>query len=110
MSSYPKLGQSIASTETRLNGKIIDRATNGAVRARSYYSQDKKLFNVVHSVITTAQKAIIEDFYTANKDSDFDFMWVLDGNNYICMFADTPMNFEIINIGYWNAEVFLMEV
>lgn len=110
METYPNLGQAISSSFTSNSGRVLDRASNGIIRARSYYTENKKTFTVVHSAITSAQKSIIEDFYNANKDIAFLFISMLDNITYTCIFGEDSINFSIIGTGYWNAEVILEQV
>lgn len=110
MSTYPTLGQSKDSTETRISGITIDRATNGLTRGRSFFTSDKKTFTVVHSTITTAQKTTLEAFYNTNKNNSFIFLWVADGFTYTCIFAEDAIQFSIITKGYWDATVSLAQV
>ena len=110
MSTYPSLGQSKNSTEERISGISVDRATNGSIRARSYFTSIKKVFSVEHSVITTAQKLALESFYDSNKNNSFDFLWVLDNTTYVCIFTEEALQFSIITNGYWDAKVSLAQV
>ena len=111
MNTYPtEIRQSIDSIETRLGGRVLDRATNGSTRARSLFSAEKKAFKVVHQFKTLAQKTSIEAFYITNQNVSFLFLWVADGQTYTCIFDATDPIFTLTHGGFWNIEVYLAQV
>ena len=107
MNTYPALRQGVDSTETRLGGRVLDRATNGKARVRSFFTTEKKLFKVVHQFMTSTQKAQIESFYTVNQNLEFLFLWIPDNTVYTCVFDATDPVYTQAHGGYWNIDVFL---
>lgn len=108
---YPTYGQSVESDETTLWGRQIDRATNGSVKSRSFYTGAKKTFKVVHEFLTNTQKLAIESFYTDNQNESFEFTWIASGVTYpTCMFDAQDPTFKALQGGYWRVETYLVEV
>lgn len=110
--AYPSLRQSYASKESRLSGRQVDRATNGAPRGRVFFTSQKKTFQVVHTGMTDADKATIEAFYAANSLLSFSFVWRYDAATYTCIFgADEPTYTRIPKSDrLWEITVMLVQV
>lgn len=110
MAVYPDLRQGIDSSESRIGGRTVDRASNGSVKVRSFFTSEKKAFKVLHNFMTPAQKAQIEAFYVANQNISFTFVWIPDGATYTCIFDETNPTYNVTHGGYWNIEVFLLQL
>ncbi len=111
MSTYPEIRQSKNSTESFASGGVVsDRATNGAIRARSYYSSPKKLFTVIHEFVPTSVKTSLETFYNDNKNNEVYFLWLPDGVTYQCIFHEGPPQSKFIVQGYWTITVSLAQI
>jgi|GEM_PF-1783198 len=110
MSTYPALRQSIESTETRISGRVLDRASNGSARSRSFFTTEKKTFKVMHTFITSAQKTELEDFYIANQNVSFQFLFIPDNTVYTCIYDAVDPVYTASLGGYWNAEIYLAQV
>jgi hypothetical protein len=110
MAVYPSFSQMTSSKEVQLMGREIDRATNGAPRARSFYSAPKKVFNIVHGTLTSAEKATLESFFAANALTTFNFVWAGDGNSYSVIFGNQDLQFAPAFNVKWAVNVQLLQV
>lgn len=93
MAAYPTFacGQSSGSSKEIIDDLQVDRASNGAVRQRAFYSAPQYGFLVVHSTVTMAEISTMETFYATNRLLSFTFVWAIDGLTYTCRFAEPPV-------------------
>lgn len=70
-------------------GVLADRATNGMLKVRRLFDEDKTDFVVVH-MLTRAERDTLMAFYAANKTAQFSFYWPGDGATYTCVFKAPP--------------------
>lgn len=108
--SYPAIAQSYDSKENRLTGRQLDRASNGTLHVRSFFTSQKKTFNIIHQLVTDDDKATIEAFYAANALNSFTFVWLADGASYTCMFSEEDPVYEPAALGLWNITTSLVQV
>ena len=108
--SYPTLDTSYGSAEKVLAGRQIDRATNGAPKARVLFSAQKKVFNLVHPEITIAERATFDAFYAANQTNSFSFVWLGDGATYTCIFGEDEPQYIKVPVNRWTITVQLVQV
>lgn len=107
--TYPVMDQDYNSDEVRLNGRQLDRASNGAPRIRQFFTTEKKTFRIVHPNITAAEKATFEAFYTANLLNSFAFVWDADGVSYTVYFGEKDPVYKPIEGGTWTLTVELVQ-
>ena len=108
--AYPTLQQNLNSKESQLQGRQVDRASNGVVKVRSMFTVSKKVFDLYHQALTTAQKTTLETFYAANLFNSFAFVWNADGATYTVFFGEGDLNFmPVYGAGYWNCNVQLVQ-
>jgi len=108
--AYPTFtyNPSQSSEETLLDDLQVDRASNGSPKVRSFYTAPKKAFSVVHEGMTSAERATLLAFYSANRLSSFSFVWVADGVTYTCLFSAPPKS--VITSGlHWTVTTQLIE-
>jgi hypothetical protein len=110
MAVYPSFSQMTSSKEVQLLGREVDRATNGAPRARSFFSAPKKVFNIVHGALSSAEKATLESFFAANSLIPFSFVWAGDGNTYSVIFGNEDLQFTPAFNVKWAVNVQLLQV
>lgn len=89
MSTYPRFFTLNDSAYSPENGMEPQRATNGTLRLRRLWAADKAAFEVGH-VLTAAEKATLDAFYTANKDLDVDYTWPVTGTTHVVRFVAPP--------------------
>lgn len=89
------------------SGIETDRASNGAVRARSLYSNDKRTFTLKHVMLNATQRAALNAFYTDYKTTINSFSF--DGTSYSVIFGDAPQ-YDYVGANYADASVELIEV
>lgn len=109
---YPTAwGVATGSSEDFYDNVITDRSFGGIIRIRSTVplANIKKVFNVVHSVLTLTQRNDLETFYKTYRDAELDLTWKPDTLHYAVRFIDVP-KFTIIGGNFWKAEVRLAEV
>lgn len=86
MASYPSFHQRLeGSVKETLDDLVLDRAMNGALKARAYYSAVKFRFTVRH-ILTTAELATLQTFYNTNRLLTVTFTWERDSVAYTCLF------------------------
>ena len=87
MAAYPFTTFSAGSVAEQDDGRVLVRATNGALKSRILYSSDKKKFTLNHR-IKSADKTTLDSFYGTNKA----ITWTLafDGGTSTCIFARPP--------------------
>lgn len=90
MAAYPAFPQMVGgSDEAWVDDLTADRAVNGSVKVRAFYSEKKRVFTVAH-VLTNTDLATLRTFYDANRLLPVDLTWVRDGQTYSCVFAGAP--------------------
>lgn len=93
------------------DGTIVDLAESGKPRFRSYYTQIRRRFVVVHDV-ETADKDTIMSFHSSNQTNSFTFDW--EGDNpateYTVRFAGPPQPKPIQGDGRFLVTVNLVAV
>lgn len=86
---YPVL-MILEDSEPTVDGGVqADRATNGMLKVRRLYEEDKTDFVIVH-MLTRAELETLMAFYGANKTAQFSFYWPGDGATYTCVFTAPP--------------------
>jgi len=86
---YPLLVQIFGSREVLDDGTVVDRATSGRPRFRSYFATLQRRFLVIHELDNTDRDTLMT-FYNANQYVAFTFTWDADGVTYTCKFAGAP--------------------
>lgn len=89
MAAYPSLAALDTSRMSAASGHEPVRATNGALKVRRLYAADKASFVLDH-MLTIAQKATLDLFYSANKDLDVSYTWPGTGASYTVRFVGAP--------------------
>lgn len=108
--AYPTLPQMASSAETQMQGRQLDRATNGTPRVRSFYPAMKKVFDVKHEYLTGSQKTTLESFFSTNLLNSFTFVWSGDGVTYTVVFGVTDLQWMPLAGSYWNVALQLVQV
>lgn len=106
--TYPTAGIQWGAKETIGADRQIDRASNGTVRARMFYSTPKRTFDFVHQ-IDSADLATFKSFYATNLTTSFAFLWAGDGQTYTCIFATEPV-YTPQAVGWTTVNVTLAQV
>lgn len=89
MANYPAFFTLADSTAVPESGIEPERATNGALRHRRLWPNDKHSFDIGH-VLNAANLATFVAFYATNKDLDVTYRWPGDGLTYTVRFAAPP--------------------
>lgn len=74
MANYPGYFTLADSTATPQSGVEPARASNGALKLRRLWPDDKHSFEIGHA-LTLAQKATLDAFYATNKNLDVTYTW-----------------------------------
>lgn len=90
MANYPGFFTLADSTAKPQAGLEPARATNGALKLRRLWPDDKHTFEIGH-VLTLAQRATLEVFYATNKNLDVTYTWPGDNVARTVRFAAPPM-------------------
>ena len=106
--AYPVLITQESSRKEVADGRVMLRATNGALKTRRLFTSDKASFDLSHFVDTTDKDALLS-YYSSNKDADFDYVWPADKSSYVVRFASAP---QVDSVGseWWTVKVRLEEV
>jgi hypothetical protein len=90
MATYPAAyKQLIGSVEEWLDDVIVDRATGGTAKGRSFYTAKKRRFKVRH-ILAATDRAAFQTFYDTNRTLAVTFVWAGDGVTYTCLFEGAP--------------------
>ena len=111
MASYPSLGQWEGTKLVPRSGRIVRKASNGAVRVRLLQSATKYDPTVVHGLLSAADRSTLLAFYAANMATSFIFTATEDGSTRTCVFADPPFLIEPLpgTSSSYKATVYLLE-
>lgn len=108
--TYPSMQVDYDSTMSYTDALQTERATNGGLRGRSFWSAPKRTFRLVHKSITLAQHATLMTFYGTYRATSFSFTWAHDGASYSVGFTDVPKIKKTLHDGKLDVEVELAEV
>lgn len=110
MDAFPTLSYnpSLSSDEETLDDVQVDRASNGAARARAFYTGPKKKFSIVFEDLSAGDKATVHAFYLAHRLLTFTFTWAADGVTYTCIFSVAP-KYQVVAGGRWTVTVKMEE-
>lgn len=107
MAAYPSLLTLRESAIEVEGGFDPARATNGSLRVRRLYDNDKASFEVRH-LLTPAEKTTLDTFYAAERLADVTYTWPADRSTYTVRFVAAPQYRRVGN--HWEATVRLAEV
>lgn len=97
MATYPTFDQLATSTEEFVDDLVLDRATNGSVKARAFYSARKRSWKVRHLLNATDLGTLLT-FYDTYRLAANSFTWHRDDTAYTFLF-DGPPQYEIARAG-----------
>lgn len=106
MAAYPNLLTLRASSVERDAGFQHGRATNGKLRVRCLYPQDKADFLLVHW-LSLAEKNALDAFYAVNKLNSIIYTDPADGRTYTTRFVAAPQPTDMTP--WWEVRVRLRE-
>lgn len=107
MANYPAFFTLADSTALPESGIEPERATNGALRHRRLWPDDKTTFDIGHVLNATEVDTMVA-FYAANKDLNFVYRWPADGGLRTVRFAAPPRYTK--RTAHWEVRVRLLEV
>ena len=109
--AYPTLPQGLDSKEVQNLGRVGDRASNGALKLRSFFTAVKRSFQITHPKLTAAQKTTLEAYYAANSTLSFSFTFDAGGGaTYTVRFGTGDLVFTPQSYNTWSTVVSLEEV
>jgi hypothetical protein len=80
--AYPVLATSTGSKQQPIEDLVVDVWPNGAARGRSYFTSGRYAWDLVHGVISDADRQTLQTFYVANRLLMFDYVSPWDGVTY----------------------------
>jgi hypothetical protein len=86
---YPAFRQLLASAPEWKDDLTLDRAVNGDVRGRSFYTHKRRVFTLSHA-LSLAEYAQLENFYDANRNNRVTMTWCQTGSQHVCLFDGPP--------------------
>jgi hypothetical protein len=109
MAAYPTLPWSDGTKTDADGGFEVDRATNGALKIRKLWPDDKRSFQLVHW-LTPAEKTTLASFYGTNKLLNVTLTAADDAADYTVRFTAAPVYEWRAGALAWAARVSLVEV
>jgi hypothetical protein len=116
--TMPGLHTTPGTVRTLITDRQIERASNGSVRGRSFYTSPKSSFTIEHNTLTLAVlNRYMNEFYLYNPvagnyvniTGSFTYVWPGDGQTYTCVLASDPVVTTQPG-GFFNITVELLEV
>jgi hypothetical protein len=105
--AYPTLITVAGPQRAAADGRISVRATNGKLKTRRMYTDDKSTFDLEHYMTKTERDNYVT-FYGNNKDLDIDFTDLSDRVTRVVRFAGPPQE-EWLPGGMWRVRVKMEE-
>lgn len=109
MANYPSIKQDYGSVRESTYDTQPDVVVSGAVRLRSFYSQDWAVFRIQHTCSET-QKDQILDHYAAHASVSFSFVFAGDEQSYTVRYASLPQTRIAELSGDWQVNTTLVQV
>jgi hypothetical protein len=106
MAAYPFTTFSEGSIAEPQDGRLLVRASNGALKTRVMFSGDKKAYTLLHW-FGTGSKSTLDSFYGTNRLLSWTL--VFDGGTSTCVFA-APPKYEPLPGSLYNVTVTAEEV
>lgn len=107
MAAYPSFAQLMGSSEEILDDVQVDRAVNGSVKSRAFYSAKKRRFTLKHVLDNTDVNTLLS-FYDSYRLSSNTFTWARDSTSYTVLF-EAPPSVKALARGYNEVEVRLVQ-
>lgn len=108
MATYPNFQYTTGLSVQRSDGRINVRASNGALKSRLLYSQEKRTFDIMHE-LSRAQRSALDTFYNTNRDLNVTYVPPGETTSYTVRFAAPPQ--YQAGVGEWcSVRVQLIEV
>jgi hypothetical protein len=108
MAALVAYAQLIGSTEDGVDDLKIDRAVNGSVKARAFYTARKRKWKLKHLLTATELNALLT-FYDTYRTTANTFTWTRDGASYTVLF-DEPPKYETVKPGATTVGLFAVTV
>ena len=108
MATLVAYSQLVGSTEEGVDGIQMDRAVNGTVKVRSFFSGRKRKWKLKHLLTGTELNALLS-FYDTNRVAENTFTWTRDATAYT-VFFDGPPQYTIEKPGTAAASLFNVTV
>lgn len=110
MADYPSIEiDTQGSKESWMDQRLVTRTRAGGPKVRLLGEAKKRAFMISHRGIADSDKATLEAFYDANRDSDgFNLTWF--GIVYTVIFGDEKgIDFTPLSGSQWDAALTLLE-
>jgi hypothetical protein len=104
MANYPVIPQSRDSSKKLYDVVKVSVASNGTVRAKTESTTDTFSFDIIHSMISTADKDAILAHHSTDKNGAFTFDYDGDGSSYSCVYLGRPVE-RWAGAGVWDMSV-----
>lgn len=108
MATYPSYTQHVTCRAIEIGGVELDRAGNGAVRGRSFWTVTTYEFDIIHPVLLLAERDALRALYLANRLLNVDFYSDETRATHSCLF-DGPPQFKPLGASQFRAVVKLVE-
>lgn len=86
MATYPAFPQLADSVEEWIDDIVVDRASNGGTKARSFFTTKKRRF-VVRHILGATDASTLQTFYDTYKTAANSFYWEGDRQTYTVLFG-----------------------
>ncbi len=111
--TYPSLAANPSgSFQKPVEDLVTDQWPNGNTRGRSYYTAGKYEWQLLHDILSDANRATLKAFYDANRLLTFDYVSPWDGITYHNVGFLAPIEYKGRDSStlYWDVTVKLRQM
>lgn len=108
MTAFPSMYYTESSSIGTADGRLLVRASNGALKVRQLYPSDKLAFDLEFELLSAA-KSTLDGHYATDRDASFTYTDPATSTAYTVVYAG-PIQYAPQPGGWWKARVRLEQV
>lgn len=93
------------STQQPIEDLVTDQWPNGSSRGRSYFTPGLYTWDILHGVLSDANRATLKTFYDTNRLLLFNFTSPWDSVTYQNVGFIAPPTYEFLPGAFWNVKI-----
>jgi hypothetical protein len=109
VADYPTIVQIYGTRRTGDDGTVVEKADSGKPRLRSFFTQVRYSFTVIHDV-DGPDKDLVLAHYATDQNLIFNFTFKADSTVHSCRYAQAPFEEPIAGVDRWRVTVSLVVV
>ncbi len=109
MADYPNVIQVFRSVRKPDDGTVLEKSDSGKPRLRSFFTQVRYTFLIIHDLDGT-DKDLILAHYATDFDSTFNFTFKADDSVHSCRYTSPPAEEPIPGTDRWKVTTNLVVV